>query len=35
LLERRDIATAILYLGGSLLGALVAFIIGFLALRAA
>ena len=35
LLERRDIAAAILYLGGSLLGGLVAFIIGFMALRAA
>lgn len=35
LLERRDIAAAMLYLGGSLLGGLVAFIIGFMALRAA
>ncbi|MGB1108297.1 MAG: fluoride efflux transporter CrcB [Parvibaculales bacterium] len=35
LLERRDIAATMLYLGGSLLGGLVAFIIGFMALRAA
>ena len=35
LLERRDIAATVLYLGGSLLGGLVAFIIGFMALRAA
>ena len=35
LLERRDIAASVLYLGGSLLGGLVAFIIGFMALRAA
>lgn len=35
LLERRDIAATALYLGGSLLGGLVAFIIGFMALRAA
>jgi len=35
LLERRDITAAILYLGGSLLGSLVAFIVGFVALRAA
>ena len=35
LLERRDIAATLLYLGGSLLGGLVAFIIGFMALRAA
>lgn len=35
LLERRDIAATTLYLGGSLLGGLVAFIIGFMALRAA
>ncbi len=35
LLERRDIAATVLYLGGSLLGGLVAFIIGFVALRAA
>ena len=34
LLERRDIAATMLYLGGSLLGGLVAFIIGFMALRA-
>ena len=35
LLERRDIAATMLYLGGSLIGGLVAFIIGFMALRAA
>ena len=35
LLERRDIAATVLYLGGSLIGGLVAFIIGFMALRAA
>ena len=35
LLERRDIAATMLYLGGSLLGGLLAFIIGFMALRAA
>jgi CrcB protein len=35
LLEKRDIAATMLYLGGSLIGGLVAFIIGFLALRAA
>ena len=35
LLERRDIAATVLYLGGSLLDGLVAFIIGFMALRAA
>lgn len=35
LLERRDIAATVLYLGGSLLGGLAAFIIGFMALRAA
>ena len=35
LLERRDIAATGLYLGGSLLGGLAAFIIGFMALRAA
>ena len=35
LLERRDIATTMLYLGGSLIGGLLAFIIGFMALRAA
>ena len=35
LLERRDIAATVLYLGGSLLGGLLAFIIGFMALRAA
>ena len=35
LLERRDIAATMLYLSGSLLGGLVAFIIGFMALRAA
>ena len=35
LLERRDIAATVLYLSGSLLGGLVAFIIGFMALRAA
>lgn len=35
LLERRDIVAAMLYLGGSLLGGLGAFIIGFMALRAA
>ena len=35
LLERRDIAASMLYLGGSLLGGLLAFIIGFMALRAA
>ena len=35
LLERRDIAATVLYLCGSLLGGLVAFIIGFMALRAA
>lgn len=35
LLERRDIAATMLYLSGSVLGSLVAFIIGFMALRAA
>lgn len=35
LLERRDIAATMLYLGGSLIGGLAAFIIGFMALRAA
>ena len=35
LLERRDIVATVLYLSGSLLGGLVAFIIGFMALRAA
>ena len=35
LLERRDIAATGLYLGGSLLGGLAAFIIGFMALKAA
>lgn len=35
LLERRDIAATMLYLGGSLLGGMLAFIIGFMALRAA
>ena len=35
LLERRDIAATMLYLGGSLLGGLLAFIMGFMALRAA
>ena len=34
LMEKRDIAAMALYLGGSLLGGLAAFIIGFMALRA-
>ena len=34
LIEKRDMAAMTLYLGGSLLGGLVAFMIGFLALRA-
>lgn len=35
LIERRDMAAMLLYLGGSLIGGLVAFIVGFMALRAA
>mgnify|MGYP001421236211 CR=1 FL=1 len=35
LLQKREMATTMLYLGGSLVGGLAAFIIGFTALRAA
>jgi fluoride ion exporter CrcB/FEX len=34
LIEKRDMAAMMLYLGGSLAGGLLAFIIGFMALRA-
>lgn len=34
LLQKREMAATMLYLGGSLIGGLVAFIIGFMALRA-